>query len=578
MKTFYRLRQPLLLFLLLLCGTTIKAQFPGWQWAKSIGDTSSYLYTSGIDAIATDVSGNIYVTGSFSNANLVLGTTTLTNTDTQITSDIFIAKYAPNGTLLWARREGSIGRESSYDIIVDPSGNIIIGGEFFGPTLSIGNTVLANTNPSNSTGDLFLAKFDPTGNPLWAIKGGGTERESITKIQTDLNGNIYFAGYFDSPTLTIGNSVLTNIINSASQSSDVFISKCGSSGNILWVERIAGIGRDFCGGLSIDAAGNVYSAGYFGGPALTAGNTTAVASNTNNPAENLYIVKYNSLGTLQWVKTNGPKTSPFGPRLTADGTGNIYVASTYDPPTLVLDNYSLTVPYGNDGNRNIFLSKYDTNGNLTWVRNILSSSALSNPFGIFDDASGNVLICGVAHGGSTSSMTFEPVSVPVHGFMDLFVAKYNPQGTLNWATVEGSGSFEGALCVTADPSGDVIVSGSHLDTLQLGSTTLLGHQRLRTFLAKTGGPATNLREYPSSDALHLFPNPFSSQIYLSTNIRFQDADLVIRNSLGLVVKELHNMNGELHTIPCSELSPGTYFVEISQNGELVAVKKAVKVN
>jgi hypothetical protein len=93
-----------------------------FSWVRQMSGTS----TDRVGAISNDTSGNIFVAGYFAN-NLVLGTGTAKVTLRTFGSyDIFLAKYASNGVLIWAKQIGSTNVDYAYGVTVDKSGNAII--------------------------------------------------------------------------------------------------------------------------------------------------------------------------------------------------------------------------------------------------------------------------------------------------------------------------------------------------------------------------------------------------------------------------------------------------------------------
>src|SRR4051812_3508112 len=87
-------------------------------------------------------------------------------------------------------------------ISTDANGNSYITGAFYSPTLKFGTTTLTRSGTSTSFADLFIAKYDPSGNVLWAKSIGGTGEEQGTGISLDANGNCYVSGFFNSASIT----------------------------------------------------------------------------------------------------------------------------------------------------------------------------------------------------------------------------------------------------------------------------------------------------------------------------------------------------------------------------------------
>ena len=134
---------------------------------------------------------------------------------------------------------------------------------YFKNTINIGTNILNNTGIS----DIFIAKYDSSGNSIWAKGEGGNNYDYGKSISTDSQGNLVMTGSFKSPTITFGTTVLTNTgIN------DIFIVKYDTSGNVLWAKGVGGSAavQSVCTGVS----GNVFMTGFFNSPSITFGTTT----------------------------------------------------------------------------------------------------------------------------------------------------------------------------------------------------------------------------------------------------------------------------------------------------------------
>jgi len=94
-----------------------------------------YNYNTGMlndGSVATDDSGNIYVSAIFDSANIAIGPYTLTNSDiTGNTSDIFAAKFSPSGVVAWATSVGGSANDFNYAITVATTGEVYIAGDFY---------------------------------------------------------------------------------------------------------------------------------------------------------------------------------------------------------------------------------------------------------------------------------------------------------------------------------------------------------------------------------------------------------------------------------------------------------------
>src|SRR5690606_8330373 len=115
--------------------------------------------------------------------------------------------------------------DGGYGISTDANGNVLVTGFFGSPSITFGSTTLTNAS-STGKDELFIVKYDPNGNVLWAKSAGGINGDWGNSISTDANGNVLLTGYFSSSSITFGSTTLTN-----AGSYDIFIAKYDSSGN-----------------------------------------------------------------------------------------------------------------------------------------------------------------------------------------------------------------------------------------------------------------------------------------------------------------------------------------------------------
>ncbi len=179
-----------------------------WLWATRAGGNGS---DTG-NGIATDLSGNCYIAGTFS-GTAGFGSTNITSAGG---ADIIITKLDPNGDWLWAKRAGGSSADTGYSVASDASGNCYITG-FFSGTAAFGETNLT----SSGANEIFSSKLDTVGNWLWVNRAGGSSLDIGYAIATDPNGNCYITGTIVG-TATFGSmSINPGLVN------DIFIAKSG---------------------------------------------------------------------------------------------------------------------------------------------------------------------------------------------------------------------------------------------------------------------------------------------------------------------------------------------------------------
>lgn len=185
-------------------------------WAKSEGTYGS-LY---IPSISTDDNGNCYVTGYFNGSYAKFGNIVLTNAGYE---NIFIVKLDNIGNVAWAKRAGGAGAHEGRCIKTDKNGNSYITGMFTGVS-SFGNTNLFSVGGN----DVFVAKYDSSGNVFWAQKAGGSNGDIGNGISIDTSGNSYITGCFFSPFTYFDGTVLTNC-DTITNPAEIFVAKMGNN-------------------------------------------------------------------------------------------------------------------------------------------------------------------------------------------------------------------------------------------------------------------------------------------------------------------------------------------------------------
>jgi hypothetical protein len=154
---------------------------------------------------------------------------------------------------IWAKSGyGQYGSDEGYGVATDALGNVYTTGAFQSSPLVLGTYSLTNSGSF----DIFIAKYGPTGNVLWAKGVTGTSDDYGNSITSDASGNVYITGLFHSPTMTFGTYTVTNAGNY-----DIFIAKYNSSGTVLWAKSIGGNNRDEGTSVTTDFSGNVYITG-----------------------------------------------------------------------------------------------------------------------------------------------------------------------------------------------------------------------------------------------------------------------------------------------------------------------------
>lgn len=198
-----------------------------YVWAKKIG-TGGYNYGS---EISLDQNNNVYITGVFSGTTDFdpgVGTATIT---TAGLGDIFFAKYNSAGDYVWAKTMGGNGWEEGYSITNDANNNIYLTGYFIGTIDIDPASTIHLLSAGSGAPEIFIAKYDTSGNYIWAMNFGASGNDQSNQIVLDKTGNVYITGFFQNTVDFDPGPGTTNLI--CPGNGDVFFAKYSSTVNGL---------------------------------------------------------------------------------------------------------------------------------------------------------------------------------------------------------------------------------------------------------------------------------------------------------------------------------------------------------
>jgi len=451
-------------------------------WARSMGGTNGEQGHS----IAVDDSGNVYTTGYFQGTTDFDPGVGIVNLSSNGGADIFVQKLDAAGNLIWVKSIGSAGSEESYSIAVDASGNVYTTGYFSGTADFDPGPGVVNLTSAGSI-DIFIQKLDGSGNLLWARSMGSTNNDRGRAIAVDGSGNVYTTGWFQGTADFDPGVGIFNLISAGT--TDIFIQKLDTSGNLLWAKSVGNIGGEAGWGIAVDASGNVYATGYFDGtvdfdPGFGVYNLTSAGS------QDIFIQKLDALGNLVWARGMGGTSDDWGFSTKVDANGNVFTTgwmrgtADFDPGVGV---YNLTAV----GIRDIFIQKLDISGNLVWAKS-MGGTGEDDGRSITVDAGGNVYTTGRFVG----TVDFNPgpgvYNLTSAGSQDIFIQKLNTSGNLVWANSVGSTGGDWGFSVAVDASGNVHTTGLFTSTVDfdpgVGIYNLTSVGNSDIFIQKLGQP------------------------------------------------------------------------------------------
>ena len=353
-----------------------------------------------------------------------------------------------NAQWQWAMRAGSGNSEMGCSSATDGSGNVYVTGYFLSGNITFGSFTL------NSLGgnDVFVVKYNASGIVLWAKSfggGGGGDDESFS-ITADISGNTYITGYFKDSSITFGSFTL---INSGLQ--DVFIVKLNSSGVVQWAKSATNCFASYGQSIKIDASGNILVTGVFFGTAINFGSTTINSTNSNST--DIFIVKYNSAGSVVWLRDAGGIDVETPNNITADATGNFYITGYFQGPSTKFG--SITLNNSNNGTFDIFIVKYNTSGTALWAKSA-GGNKNEEGKGLVTDANGYVYLTGYFESTTILFGSITLNNIDNTGMSeDIFITKYDASGNVVWSKREGGTDSDIGYGIVVDANSDIYVTG-----------------------------------------------------------------------------------------------------------------------
>ena len=331
----------------------------------------------------------------------------------------------------WNTTWGGSGYDSAIDIALDSSNNIYITG-----------TYNATEEPPSSTiGDIVLLKYNSLGEFQWNKTWGGSGKDTGRAIAVDSSNNIYLVGSAAGGDIVflkynslgelqwdkswsssgIGYAItldlVGNIFIAGGQSGDMILWKFNSLGVYQWERTWGGINTDTGWTMTVDSSNNIYVAGL-----------------TYNilPDIDLFLLKYNSSGVLQWDSTWGGSGFEDAHSIALDSSNNIFVAGE-------------TNSFG-AGSYDLSLVKFNSSGQLQWNKTWGGSDSELGWDMLALDSSSNIYLA--AHTSSFGA-----------GLYDGILVKYNSMGQQQWNTTWGGSGDDEFASIIVDSSNNIFLVG-----------------------------------------------------------------------------------------------------------------------
>ena len=458
------------------------------MWAKRAGGEATDIFIGGDygSGITTLSDNSTVVTGMFGEtATFGPGDINETVLTSDGANDIFIARYNPDGTLAWAKRAGGIDGDYGSGITKLSDDSIVVCGIYntpatFGPgepnqtTLTVGDK------------GIFIARYNPNGT-LSGVRCAANEGVSYG-ITTLSDNSIVITGMFSNP-ITFDPGGPNEITLNSAGNHDIFIARFNPDGSLSWVKSTGSSDSlgDIAYAITSLSDNSIVITGYFSGSAIF-GQSESNETILNSAGEkDLFIARYNPDGSLLWAKLAGGSGWDHGLGITTLSDNSIVVtgsfanSATFGPGET---NQTILTSESSD----FFIARYNSDGTLSWVKNNAGTGGSSGR--AITTRSDNSTVVTGQFIGITTFGAGEP-NETVLDFTatdnDIFIACYNPNGTLSWAKRISGYYSEGLGGITTLSDNSTVVTGYFANPWG-GTATFGPAEPNETILTSAGGP------------------------------------------------------------------------------------------
>lgn len=452
-------------------------------WAMALDGAST---CRGIK-LATDPSGNVYVTGFFTGiVDFDPGPgTDFHDAGSTVFRDYFILKLNSSGNFVWAHTFGAANEATGSDVAIDAQNNVIIVGHFsntvdFDPSAGM-DTLSANNE------DIFIHKLDSAGNHLWVRSLNSPSDDGPDGVSVDASGNIYVTGMF-SLTIDFDPGSGTDMFTSGAMGWNGFLLKLNAAGNYAWAKQF--YSNQYSKGLatSVCSNGDILVTGIFR-DTLDTNPGTGSSFVTSNGGLDIFAFRFSNTGNVIWNKTMGGPMDDYGREIEEDASGNIFLAGQFSD-TVDFDPGAGISLFNSLGNADIFVQQLNGSGGYI---SLMQMGGTDNESAQAIACANNAIYITGQYAGSVDLNPF--LATAAHtavGSTDFFVIKLN--GSPNSLAEVSKGI--NAFLYPNPTAGKFFIEGISWDIVQDISLYTISGQKI-TF------DTTNLASNKEVDIIHL---------------------------------------------------------------------------
>lgn len=297
--------------------------------------------------------------------------------------------------------------------------------------------------------DLFVAKFDPAGQPVWGASVDSQRFGQVDALAVDRGGNVYIGGYSPAQvdtnadpggTVKFGDIALSGVRG--------WVAKLDPQGRFAWAQKAGGNVY----AAAVDPSGNLLVTGEHVGTVAFGAETR---TSTSPLAADAFVAKLRPDGAFEWIRTAGGTLGANGLAIASDTAGNVLVS-------LQFPGKGTVAGVAVDAATPSMLVKLDPAGTLLWTTST-TAPFFGTAFAVITDADNNVYA-----GGRLQSPKVGDLTLP-NPFGGEFVARFDPAGRPVWAFGSGGDSGGDVVALHIAANGDLLFGGTFAGVLRLGA-------------------------------------------------------------------------------------------------------------
>ncbi|MDZ4664270.1 MAG: gliding motility-associated C-terminal domain-containing protein [Bacteroidota bacterium] len=434
---------------------------PQLTWATFFGGSSF----EGPLSLTNDASGNVFTCGYVASANYPTQTnSTYFQGSMSGGSDSFITKFSSTGAMVWSTYYGGSSGEFPYSLACDANGNLFVTGYTSSFDFPVQNSGTFFQGAMAGGSDVFILKFDNSGNRLWATFYGGVSQDLGASIGVDATGKVFVCGNTASANFPTQNSG-TFFQGALNGGGDAFILKFDNVGNRLWATYYGGELTDQFNALTLDNNGNLFLAGQTSSQSFPTQNASTFFQAANAGNTEACIAKFDNLGNRLWATYYGGGLSDAANSIDCDSNGNVFASGATGSTNFPLLNagtfFQASISGGTDG----FIIKFNNLGSLIWSTYLggTGNEGVWANDNLVVDLCNNVYVCFYTASpimplmSACSTCFYNPTFSG--GFNDQFLTKFSNNGTQIWGTYFGGVGGDFRETTTVDNNGNFYVAG-----------------------------------------------------------------------------------------------------------------------